>query len=266
MKIGISIAGIRVPEPAGIDTQAYFTRASITDNTEKAAIQTFADTIVSSGLLSKVVAIWPISPTNLAAAKVELLDPSATTDLVEQGSGTLTHDASGVSTDGSKLLIPSSLGMVTAGLSVTDFGMTYYSQNAAVGVDATLVDFTNFKFTGIDVDTTNITGIVGDASPPVVPTVAFSDGLYTLRRTANNVDIFRFTSKTTGTGNGTAILGDFPLPILGTYQTPSTYQYSLNGAKVSFYAWHLAFSDAEQTTWSNAVQALQTALSRNATP
>ena len=82
------------------DAQAYITAASIVDTTEVAAVnQLFLDlkgtgsTTNSSNIYSKFYALYPISPTSLAAAAVNAVNP-ATYDITWFNSPT--HTTSGV--------------------------------------------------------------------------------------------------------------------------------------------------------------------------
>lgn len=78
------------------DAQAFITAASITDNTQKAAISVLTDSLKTEGLWSKLHAIYPMVGGNATAHSKDL---KATSNITWNGAG-FTHDANGVTSDG----------------------------------------------------------------------------------------------------------------------------------------------------------------------
>ncbi len=140
MTIGIGI-GLRKVQDAGFDTDAaaYFTAAGITDSTERNAVNQFVKDLKGEGitpngndLWTDMPAIWPISPTSLAAALVNLRNPG-TFDLTAVNAPT--HAITGVTTNGTTQYFRTGL-TPSITLALNDVGISFYVASDVVGTVA----------------------------------------------------------------------------------------------------------------------------------
>lgn len=120
-----------IPIPSfDTDALAYFNAAGITDNTEKNAVNTLVIQLKDDSIWTKLSAIYPISPTSLSAAEVNLRTPG-TFDITWVN--TPTHSSTGVDFNGTTQygktgLIPSTDTFLLG----TSHGGVYLRENSAV--------------------------------------------------------------------------------------------------------------------------------------
>jgi len=88
---------ITPPDLFDINAQTYFTAANITDAREKDVVNTLVVKLKSDSIWDKISVIYPISPTSLSAAEVNLKNPG-TNDVTWVN--TPTHSSTGVDYNG----------------------------------------------------------------------------------------------------------------------------------------------------------------------
>lgn len=127
MSIGIGI-GLGKIQDAGFDTSAaaYFTAAGITDSTEQNAANDLIVGLKDNNLFSKIIGLYLISPTSLAAAEVNAKTPGVF-DITWVN--TPAHTTTGVDFDGTQYGRTGIL-MSVSPLSINNGHLGYYSRDS----------------------------------------------------------------------------------------------------------------------------------------
>ena len=190
-----------VPPPTpDQDAQAYIAAASIVDTTEIAAVnQLFLDlkgtgsTTNNSNIYSKFFAIYPISPTSLAASAVNAVNPS-TFDITWFNSPT--HAANGVTGNGTNMYGSTNFIPNASGASENNFGITLdIATNSGGGVDFGSNSYIHLSM--VNPSYTYILGSIGDS----ISGTANALGVRTMvRRAANDMEAY-LNGSTEGTKN-----------------------------------------------------------------
>ena len=246
------------------DATAFFTAASITDTTQKNAVNTFVLSLKSANIWSKMKALYPVVGGSASSHAVNLKQPGTFNLNFTTG---WTHSSTGATPNGSSayadtFLIPSSTFS-----SVNSQGFSFYSR--------TSLSFTNSPNHGIIPVTTNdrmyfapqatyyqIQG-TENASFWVTFTNTDRKGMYTsVRTSATSRKTYKngsIAGSSTGNDTGGALASlKFYIGAANGASLGTTYTKD----ELAFSALHDGLSDTEAANFNTAVQAYQTTLSR----
>lgn len=242
------------------DALSFFTAASITDATQKNAVNQLVLDLKSNNLWSKIKALYPIVGGNATAHSYNLINSIQYQLSFSSG---WTHSSTGMLPNGSSayantLLTPSTT------LSLNDNHISYYSrtQTTSNGVDIGVSN--NFNANMLDIEI-NFVGRYyennqNSYSSPFSAT--FTTGLFVNSRVASG----SFKGYRNGTSEGTMSitstgLANFPI-FLGArnnYSTPAFYSTK----QCAFASIGDGFSDTEAANFYTCVNTFQTTLGRN---
>lgn len=232
------------------DAQAYFTAASITDNTQKDAWNTFVLGCKTDGIWSKFFAVYPFMGGSASSHAVNAKTPG-TFNIT--WSGTITHDANGITGNGSTGVGNSGFNCATSG------GSGFTSTSASFGFYVRS-GFNSAQIIGGDSaniyiyanTSTSINYTTGGASRNVTTTLT---RLIMSSMTATEFTAYRDTTTSTttaatvnGTNNLTILSG------LGGYYT---------NANISFGFIASGLTPTEGANLNTRVNTLMTTLGRN---
>lgn len=239
--------GVEQFDPAAA---AFFAAAGITDGTQKSAWNDFVIGRKSAGYYSKFHALFPLMGGTANQHKWDAITLTAGTF-----SGTVTHDANGITGDGST-------GRFDTGLDVasTDENSISFGAYSRTNVDGAEADIGAFSEMAILPRLGNVS-YYDDDFPAARIAVGNSDsrGLFSLSRTGATALSAYKNGSSVGTSSGAASTPastNFALMAAATDGTRS----STRNIAFAFIAEGL--SDAENADLYTAIQALQTALGR----
>lgn len=244
------------------DAQTFFTAASITDTTQKNAVNQLVLDLKSYGVWTKCSAIYPIVGGSASSHAVNLKTPGTFNLTFSTG---WTHASTGMtplSAYANTFLSPLSQ------LSLNNTHLSYYSRTNSNGAEVEIGVQSNngLYYTILELRTSNLSYAL--INNTITGTVSASDtdsrAFYIGNRTASNVlNLFRNSTKilnsTTTSGalpEGNIYLGAF---YSGSSATPSSYSTK----QCAFASIGSGLTDTESANFYTAVQAYQTTLSRN---
>lgn len=251
------------------DAQAFFTAASITDDTQKTAVNDLVVALKADGIWAKCNAIYPFVGGTASTHKYNLKDPQDTNGAYRLTfSGTNTHDAEGYTgstSDGyaRTYLVPNSV------LSATSHHMAIYLRGAGsaswdsreMGAysSATATMMLRARSGGNTARAYSLREAAG------VISVANSDatGFWVMSRRANNdFELYKNGSSFgTDTNTNTGTLPTHEIYLSAVNVTDSSP--SGNGAnEIAFASIGAGLDDTEASNYHTAVEAFQDALSR----
>lgn len=267
MIIGFGISPSRVKKTGGAvafdaDAEAFFTAASITDATQKNAINQLVLDLKSYNIWTKMKALYPICGGSASSHSVNLKTPGTYNLTFSTG---WTHASTGMT--------PSSAYANTSFIpntNLTDSNnhASFYSRiNATAANVCEIGSYDNsspaFKFFGMQIKFTGDLFLVANGTNPY-PTVSNTDskGFYIMtKNSSTSVNVFKNSSKimnagTTGSGISTTNVW------IGAFNA--------NGSAANYTTKECAFAsigdgltDTEAANFYTAVNAYQTTLSRN---
>jgi hypothetical protein len=265
--LGLLISSMTPPPSSGLDTdaQAFITAASITDATQKSAINQLVLDLKAASIWTKMVAIYPYVGGAATPHSFNLKTPAS---FQITWGGTVTHNANGVTGNGSTGKGDTGLSPATS-LGLNDTHMSVYSRTLSTATSAEMgsLSGSSGSYCGLFckyTDNNMYAELWGTGAAPDeisgVPTN--SQGLFTAsRRAVNDFEIYRnSTSLNTLTGNR-----------VGTRPTNNMYVLGQNNAgavsnpSARNIAWHSfgnGLTDADVSALYTAVQAYQTTLGR----
>ena len=245
------------------NASAYFTAASITDATEKDAVNQLVLDLKGTGsttnnndLWTGMGAIYPVSPTSLTAARFNLKDPTA---YEIDWKNTPTHATTGITGSGS------SYGDTRAAMGTIlsdedDSGMTYsgdyFSGDFAMGTATSTERWAIRTTAGKRFAYLGLSSVVVSS----VDTVA---GIYTVVRRSTTDKEFYKNGASIDT-NTTSDTGSFP-PTQNLYVLAYNNNGSAGGffaGEINFWAVHTALTAGEAQDLYDAITTYNTALSR----
>lgn len=250
--------------PMDVDAQAFITAASITDSTQKSAVNQLVLDLKSANIWTKMKAIYPFVGGTASSHRFNLKAPTTnTSDFYLTFTGGWTHSSTGVLPNGSDAYANTYLAPLTQ-LPQNDIHVSYYSRTNAgtLGVDFGTDSGVNvnklyayIKYT----DSKTYFRVNRSTGAESSKTLTAGALFYMLNRSSSSTeDIFENTTKTTFTIASSGLSSN---PIyLGAYNngTPSIY----GSKECAFSSIGYSLSDAEQLAFYNAVQAFNTTLSR----
>lgn len=263
---GISVTNTSKPISTAIaydaDATAFFTAASITDTTQKNAVNTLVLSLKSANIWAKMKAIYPIVGGSASSHAVNLKQTGTYNLSFATG---WTHSSTGMTPNGATYantsLIPNSV------LTNNNTSISYYSRTNTDGLyfdigcgqsSGQYIDFILRLTNNLYSDSyNNSTGRITTANTN-------SLGFYINTRTASNLfKVFKNNSQLglTNTGASTGFT-NLTIPIsLGALNEGGTYKYYSN-RECSFSSIGDGLTDAEALSFYNAVQTYQTTLGR----
>ena len=247
--------------PFDPDAQAYITAAGIISETEIAAVgQLFSDlkgtgsTTNNSNIYSKFYALYPISPTSLAAASVNAVNPS-TYDITWFNSPT--HAANGVTGNGTNMYGSTNFIPSASGASENNFGITLDIATSSGGG----VDFGSNSYIHLAMVNPTYTYILGSLGDSVSGT-AYALGVRTMvRRSANDMEAY-LNGSTEGSKNN---LGNWSFnsdPLYIFCRNNGTNPAFFSNRRYRFCAIHEGLTSNEAKDLSDSINTYNAALSR----
>jgi hypothetical protein len=268
MLIGFAISPGRVKVTGGAaafdaDAQAFFTAASITDSTQKSAVNQLVLDLKSYNIWTKIKALYPIVGGSASSHAVNLKTPGTYNLTFATG---VTHSSTGMTGNG------------TSGYANTQFNTS--TQSTLNNTHLSFYSRTNLENSSIDAGNSNAAGTqwllatrftsVGAISDQynsttgrLTATNTNSQGFYIQSRTASNVHkLFKNGSQlgTTNTGASGSLL-NLNMTLLCQNQNGTPASYSIR--QCAFASIGDGLTDAESSNFYTAVNTYQTTLSRN---
>jgi hypothetical protein len=250
------------------DALAFFTAASITDTTQKSAIDTLVTGLKAASLWTKMTAIYPFVGGSAASHAVNLKSPG-TYDLTFNG--TITHSSNGVAGNGTTGYINTGI-TPRSHLTLHDAHISIYSRTNSTNAVMDIGAYDGTYMLGIygrytDSVAYSYQNNPNDADSPNIAagSNASSAAMYTVSRTSvadGAASLYRNSTAgaTTGGDNTAYLHPNQPIYIMA---------HNNNGAVAGYSARQYAFASAgsglnssEVSAFYTLVQAYQTTLSR----
>lgn len=243
------------------DAQRFIDATGITDTTIQNAIDTAIIALKDNGLWSRIYAWYPFVGGSATTHKFNAKDSRDTDDALRLTFfGGITHNANGITGNGSTGYVNTHFNPFTFGTYGASFGVSQYIRNAGWGGYANGVT-DGSSFSGIYRSGTDLYYFVlGDLS--AVATVATATKLLTQQRSATNLTTLYRNGSSVGTNAsvlGTVVSYDMYLlarNLLGSAGGLST-------ANLASTLIHKAFSGAEVATLNTIIETFETSLGRN---
>lgn len=247
--------------PVDSDAQRFIDATAITDTIIQNAIDVAVVALKDNGLWSRIYAWYPFVGGSASTHKFNVKDSRDTDDALRLTFfGGITHDANGITGNGSTGYADTHFNMLSGGIYRENFGMSQYVRNSGwSGYAHGITD--SSSFIGMYRSGTDLYYFVyGDTS--VVGTVATATKLLTQQRSASNLTtLYRSgSSVATSTGTTQAFINQ-TMYLLGRNTLGSAL--GLSTANLASTLIHKAFSDAEVATLNTIIETFETSLSRN---
>lgn len=265
MIIGFGISPSRVKASAGIsydaDASAFFTAASITDSTQKSAVNQLVLDLKSYNIWTKCLAIYPIVGGSASSHSVNLKTPGTYNLTFTTG---WTHASTGMTPVSA--YANTSITTTTIGLNSGSLGFYSRTNNTFQGGDIGTFDAFSASYiytyisgspTNRDYRYTENAGVTRLSSP------TRTDGFICVSRTSNtlvkgyrngSIEVSNNATTATNLGTGNIYLGAFNF-----YGGSPFY----SNRELAFGYVSTGLTDTESANFYTAVQAYQTTLSRN---
>jgi hypothetical protein len=260
-KLDAILAAIEATPAFDPDAADFFIATGITDPVQKDAVNTLVVSLKSESLWTKIVALYPFIGGTANAHSYNLRDRSA---YQITWSGTVTHDANGITGDG--LTGYGDTGLLGSSLTSTDSHLALYSRTllaaalpdagASTDDDATIFDLWCFTVGGDRVISRSFNGTF------LINAGASAGGLITTTRSGTTHTNYRNGSALGSNSNSANASTGVPSIYVLSYNksdTPQTFA-TTNLAMMSI---GRSFSAGDVTAFNSLVQAFQTALGRN---
>lgn len=267
MIIGFGISPSRVKKTGGAvafdaDAEAFFTAASITDTTQKSAVNQLVLDLKSYNIWTKMKALYPIVGGSASSHAVNLKTPGTYNLTFSTG---WTHASTGMTPSSAYAntnLIPNS------NLTSNNTHISFYSRTNSDGLYFDMgIGNTSSGYFDIAIRYLNnlYANQYNSTTGRITASNTNSQGFYITSRTANNVyKVFKTGSQLGSTNTNTS--SDFSTltqsMFIGALQESSVAAYNSN-RQCAFASIGDGLTDAEASNFYTAVQAYQTTLSRN---
>lgn len=251
--------------------QAFLDATGITDETITTAINDLYNSLDADGIWDKCDAIYPFVGGTADTHKYNLKDPQDTNGAFRiTWAGTVTHNANGITGNGTTGYGDTNYNPTTTALSLNDNHLSLYCRTT--GANEQVSDFAMrtatvdnaFEF---NVRRNNTFTFRTGQSTTQLASVANTDaqGFYIgSRRTSTDVEIYKNgASEATNTNATAGALGDANLFICCLNFAGVTGAIEFTSRNYAFASIGSGLSDTEAANFYTAVQAFQTALSRN---
>lgn len=272
MSLFLANSGLIMPATAGgfdPDAQAFFDAAVITDATQKDAVNQLVLDLKAASIWTKMSAIYPFVGGTATKHKFNLKDPrdlDAAFRIV--WSGTITHDANGITGDGTTgfgntKFVPST------NATLDDSHLSIYCRTVGINEARTEMGGLNSDASqafGLDVRATNVfNGLFYKNVSPDIITVSnttSAQGFWVVsRRASNDGEGYKNgTSIVTNSATRTGTRPAFAVYICAANLGGTTIQRS--NRNYAFASIGLGLTDTEVSAFNTAVQAFQTTLGR----
>lgn len=248
------------------DAQAFFTAASITDTTQKNAVNQLVLDLKSYNIWTKMKAVYPIVGGTAATHKFNLVNPQDTNAAFRLAFSTgWTHSSSGITPNGSSAYANTYLNPNTI-LNNSNNHLSVYSRTNSGG---NMVELGSYGVSGLTyyfltyLKGAANTFVLADGNS-VFPSVANADskGFYIMSKpSASNASGYKNGTKVINNQNvGTGV--SFQNVFMGACNTDGTVGLYSN-KEIAFGSLGDSLTDTEAANFNTAVQAYQTTLSRN---
>lgn len=258
--------------PIDADAQAFITAASITDNTQKSAVDTLVKSLKSANIWSKMKAIYPFVGGTASQHRFNLKDPrdlDAAYRLVFAGGWT--HSSTGALPNGTTGYANTKFIMSSVYPStVTNLHISYYSRtNSSVYEMMGVQDDAVGQFTQIYVysnSTSDTYSVLNNDATRIVTSTTTSKGFYLASR--ESLSLLKGYKNGSYVGQETTTQGGFKSQIpmyIGAfnYRNMQSAPYVWYSDKeTAFASLGDGLTEAEAAAFYNAVQAYQTTLNR----
>jgi len=256
--------------PLDVDAQAFITAASITDSTQKSAVNQLVLDLKSANIWAKMKALYPFVGGTASSHRFNLKTPTTNaSDFYLIPYGGITHSSNGVQFDGTSGYFDTQLIPYTQ-LTQTSSHLSYYSRtdstnsNDIGGQDDTSPNGQFYVESG---KTNAYFSIKNTDVNRVVVANTNSQGMFLASRTASNLLKGYKNGVVVGSNANTTGAGGMNIPA-----TIGSFNYKNSGGTISKFYGNKQFafasigdglSDSEVTAFYTAVQAYQTTLGRN---
>jgi hypothetical protein len=246
------------------DALAFITAASITDNTQKTAVNTLVTDLKTYNLWSKMKAIYPFVGGSAASHKFNLKDPRDLDAAFRlQFYGGWTHSSTGALPNGTTayadtLFVPNSH------LSVNSAHLSKYNRtNDLVGNKVDGV-FDSFNTSALQINYPVATAIIGNFATAITYSQTDTRGLFTISRTSST-SVKTYKNLTQQGATNTTLNSVLPAKkvYLAARNDDNVDPYFYNTYETAFFSLGDGLSDTETTNMYTAVQLFNTTLNRN---
>jgi len=249
------------------DAQAFIDAVGTLNATEETAINNLVIALKANGTWTKYKAIYPFIGGTAAEHKWNLKDPRDLDAAYRiTFTGTITHDANGISADGSTgygdtHLVPASV-LINSSYSMSVYYRSDVSEGSGIGVKDGTGYWTFYPEFGGD-----FYSYAGSASNSItVAAIGVSSGMFTNTQNGGTTHkAFRNGSQigTTNTGDNTASFDTLLEPMYVGAVNRDGVAGEFSSRNIAFFAIADGLSDAEVSDDYTDIQAFQTELSRN---
>lgn len=242
------------------DAQAFFTAASITDTTQKNAVNQLVLDLKSYGVWTKCSAIYPIVGGSASSHAVNLKTPGTYNLTFATG---FTHSSTGMLPNGTTAYANTSI-IPSVNLSQNNNHVSYYSRTnvntTQIEIGATTAGSQPFSI--LEIRTSGISYLSLSSNAYINYTDANSLGFYIGSRTASNA-IKLYKNNSNVASGTTASTGQANTALALCAQNNGASRANYSTKQCAFASIGTGLSDTEAANYYTAVQAYQTTLSRN---
>ena len=272
MIIGFGISPSRVKASAGVsydaDASAFFTAASITDSTQKSAVNQLVLDLKSYNIWTKMIGLYPICGGSASSHAVNLKTPGTYNLTFATG---VTHSSTGMKGDGASGYANTNFTpSVNAPSSLNNVHISVYSRTNQADfnwdIAASNVISSQSQYLGMYLRGTNdLFYVLANVPQSGVSSSTISNndsrGLFIANRTASNsLKGFKNNVKLLDNSTNSQAIMNIPLFILAANNGGTASSYSTR--QLSFASIGDGLTDTEAANFYTAVQAYQTTLSR----
>jgi hypothetical protein len=247
------------------DAQAFFTAASITDNTQKTAVNQLVVDLKTYGIWTKMKALYPFVGGTSTTHKYNLKDPQDTDGAFRLVfSGGWTHSSTGALPNGTNGYADTKF-IPSTNLTINSAHFSTYKRTNNVNANFELDGiWASAQNSGFDI-WYNPSGktMLGTSNSTVSYTRTTTTGLYLATRTSSSS--LKHFRNSTNQGTNTNTITNIPTTytvIVGARSDSGSIAY-YNNLETAFASIGDGLNDTEAANFYTAVQAFQTTLSRN---
>ena len=260
MIIGFGISPSRVKASAGVsydaDASAFFTAASITDSTQKSAVNQLVLDLKSYNIWTKMKALYPIIGGSASSHAVNLKTPGTYNLTFATG---MTHSSTGMVSNGTSGY--GNTGFNSTLLTSTSMHLSVYSRTQTVGTSIEIGN--NISNTYVHVRAA-ANFVAGNATLSLLTFTTTTDArgfwIGTKRGTTDRENYRNGTTQNSTAANDSTAFNNINLFICATNNNGTSQLYSTK--EIAFSSIGDGLTDTESANFYTAVQAYQTTLSR----
>lgn len=248
------------------DAQAFITAASITDNTQKIAINTLVTDLKTANIWTKMKAVYPFVGGTASSHKFNLKDPrdlDAAYRLLFNGGWT--HTITGAKPNGTTAWATTKFNPVTQLTTQSSNHLAFYSRT---DIDESTVDMGSYTdpALGYDIES-RISNVLYSFNGIQAVNINFSNtvskGLFVNSRTGNNIHKVFINGIVRGTNtNNFLSLPNTDIALATRYNVSTGLPQTYSSKEQAFASMGDGLSDTEAANFYTAVQTYQTTLGR----